>query len=157
MVMSCAVCGGSAVKVKETRIGRYRGEKVEVTSELFRCKDCGEGFFDPAQLKAHNRAIKDEIRKRDGLLPPEKIVEIRNNLGLKQPELEELLGTGEKVVSRWENGKVIQGSGHDNLLRLLEREPSMLEDLRQIQKLKLADRERYRKSHPRGMVAQAAY
>jgi HTH-type transcriptional regulator / antitoxin MqsA len=154
--MKCVICGGSATKVVENRIGRYRDERVEVRSELFRCDDCKEGFLDPTQMKAHNRAVKNEIRKKYGLLPPEKIEEIRKKLGLTQAELEELLDTGDKVVVRWESGKVIQSGGHDNLLRLLDREPGMLKNLRQIQKAKLAEQERYRReSNPKGMVAQA--
>jgi hypothetical protein len=85
--MECVICGGKAKKVVENRKGRYRKEVVDVQSEFFRCESCKETFFSPHQLEAHNRAIKNEIRKKYGLLPPEKIVEIRNKLELTQPEL----------------------------------------------------------------------
>jgi len=156
--MECVVCGGSAKQVVEGRIGHYRDEKVEVQSEFFRCDGCREAFFSPEQATAHTRAVKNEIRKKYGLLPPEKIVEIRNKLGLTQAELEELLGTGPKVVVRWESGKVIQSPGHDNFLRLLDRDPAQLENLRQIQRVKAAERERYQRMHnpsPKESVAQA--
>jgi putative zinc finger/helix-turn-helix YgiT family protein len=102
--------------------------------------------------------VKNEIRKKYGLLPPERIVEIRNKLGLSQAELEELLGTGSKVVVRWESGKVIQGSGQDNILRLLDRDPTFLESLRQIQRLRSDEQKKYQqtnKSNTKEMVAQA--
>ena len=156
--MECLVCGGSAGKFIESRVGRYRDEKVKVQSEFFRCEGCREVFFSPAQVNAHNRAVKNEIRKKYGLLPPERIVEIRNKLGLSQAELEELLGTGSKVVVRWESGKVIQGSGQDNILRLLDRDPTFLESLRQIQRLRSDEQKKYQqtnKSNTKEMVAQA--
>ncbi len=57
-------------------------------------------------------------------------MEIRKNLGLSQAELEELFGLGEKVVTRWENGRVIQGRTADVALRLLEMDRGMLPKLR---------------------------
>jgi len=123
--MNCAVCDGKTKKVNEIRIGKYRSDSVKVKSEFYRCTDCEETFFTPEQARLHTRAVKNEIRKRDGLLVPEEIVRIRKKLGLTQGELEQLLGTGDKVVVRWESGKVIQGKGHDNVLRLLDRAPEI--------------------------------
>src|SRR5208337_2980203 len=93
------------------------------------------------------RVVRNEVRKKYGLLAPEKIAEIRHKLRLTQSELEDVLGTGSKVVVRWESGKVIQGPGHDNMLRLLDREPSILEYLRQIQQLRSNEQENYNSSH----------
>jgi len=156
--MECVVCGGSAVKVVEERSGRYRDERVQVQSEFYRCEKCHEEFFSPDQATAHCRAVKNEVRKMHGLLLPDKIVEIRKKLALNQAELEELLGTGPKVVVRWENGKVIQTSGQDNMLRLLDRDPGLVEKLRQIQRSRCDEREKYQqsaKSASKGLVARA--
>src|SRR5438477_378333 len=131
--MECINCERPAEKVTAKRIGHYRREIVEVESEFFRCDLCKEEYFTPAQMKAHDRAVKNEVRHKYGLLPPENIVEIRHKLELTQVELEQLLGTGPKVVARWESGKVIQGGGHDNILRLLDRDPRLINFLRQIQ------------------------
>ena len=101
------------------------------------------------------RAVKNEIRKKYGLLSPERIVEIRNKLGLTQAQLEELLNTGSKVVVRWESGKVIQGDSHDTVLRLLEKWPSELEHVRQIQKLRSQEQREY-ETRARGRAACVA-
>ena len=74
--------------------------------------------------------ITSRVREDAGLLSPERIVEIRKNLGLSQTELEGLFGRGEKVVTRWENGRVVQGRTADVALRLLEMEPGVLPKLR---------------------------
>jgi putative zinc finger/helix-turn-helix YgiT family protein len=144
--MNCVVCGDSATKVKEVKKARYRDETVEVMSEFFRCESCKEGFVTPEQMRTHVRAVKNEVRKKHGLLSPEKIAAIRHKLELTQSELEDVLGTGPKMVVRWESGKVIQSRGHDNMLRLLDRDPAALKSLRQIQKLRASEQEKYAES-----------
>ena len=139
--MKCSACGGSTTKAKEVKKAKYRDEIVEVATELFRCDVCGEGFVTPDQMRVHSRAVKNEVRKIHGLLPPEEIVSIREKLGLTQNGLEDVLGTGPKVVVRWESGKVIQSRGHDNMLRLLERDPSVLKSLRVIQETRSKEQE----------------
>ncbi len=134
--MKCVMCGGSTTAVKEVKKAKYRDEIVEVMTELFRCDSCKEGYLTPQQMRAHVRAVKNEVRKRNGLLPPEEIVAIREKLGLTQTGLEEALGTGPKMAVRWESGKVIQSRGHDNMLRLLDRDSSILKSLSAIQRLR---------------------
>jgi len=137
--MKCSVCGEPTTKVKEVKKAKYRDEFVEVETELFRCDSCKEGFVTPEQLRAHTRAVKNEVRRMHGLLPPERIVAVREKLGLTQSELEDALGTGPKMVVRWESGKVIQSRGHDNVLRLLDGDPSVLNSLRTIQDVRSAE------------------
>ena len=155
--MDCVICERPAIRVEDERLGHYRDETVRVRSEFFRCNSCNEEYFSPAQIEAHNRAVKNEIRKKYGLLAPERIAQIRKKLGLTQQELEELLGTGPKVVVRWESGKVIQGIGHDNVLRLLDDQPDVVRSLREIQHIRSNEQRTYQRSHenPKRMVAEA--
>ncbi len=154
--MKCVFCGEKAKIVAERKQARYRGESVEVAREVVRCGTCGEEFVTPDQARSFVRDVKNEIRKKHGLLSPERIVEIRHRLGLTQEQLEELLNTGPKVVVRWESGKVIQSGGHDNVLRLLECEPSILKWLQQIQQLRAAEQKKYASSHQRKPDASEA-
>jgi putative zinc finger/helix-turn-helix YgiT family protein len=144
--MRCPVCGtGTAKKVeKKNYPARYNGEPVEVASvEAFRCGDCGEEFLAPEQARAISVAVKNEVRKKLGLLPPERIAAIREKVGLTQAQLEERLGLGPKVVVRWESGKVIQGKAADTVLRLLEREPDLVKDLQDIERERSKQQGRY--------------
>jgi len=145
--MNCITCSGKTQEVRERRLSQYRDERVETERVFFRCDECGEEFVTPAQMSLNVRAVKNEIRKKYGLLPPERIAAIREKLQLTQSGLEELLGTGPKVVVRWESGKVIQGSGQDNLLRLLERDPSIFKELELIQKIRAEEHKKYEASH----------
>jgi HTH-type transcriptional regulator/antitoxin MqsA len=141
------MCGGNAVAVTERKRARYRHETVEVSREAFRCESCEETFLTPAQAHGYACAVKDEVRKKHGLLSPKQIAGIRAKLKLSQRELEEILGIGPKVIVRWESGKVIQGGTQDSLLRLLERKPRVLDNLRQIQQGRLNEKRKYASSH----------
>jgi len=144
--MKCPVCGtGTAKKVeRKNYLARYNGEPVEVASvDAYRCDACGEDFLTPEQSHALSVAVKNEVRKKLGLLSPERTSAIREKAGLTQAQLEELLGQGPKVVVRWESGKVIQSKAADTVLRLLEREPGLVRDLREIQNQRSKQQGRY--------------
>jgi len=144
--MRCPVCGtGTAKKVERKDYpARYNGEPVEVPSvEVFRCADCGEEFLTSEQARVLSVAVKNEVRKKLGLLSPEQITSIREKAGLTQAQLEERLGLGPKVVVRWESGKVIQGKAADTVLRLIEREPELVKDLQEIGRQRSRQQERY--------------
>jgi len=151
--MNCVICGESAAEVREVKKARYRAEAVDAPKEFFRCGSCKEEFVTPGQMRVCVRAVKNEVRKKHGLLPPEKIGAIRAKLKLTQSELEDVLGTGPKMVVRWESGKVIQSRGHDNMLRLLDRDSAVLKSLRQIQTLRLAEQDKYAESASAEMSA----
>jgi putative zinc finger/helix-turn-helix YgiT family protein len=144
--MRCVICGDGAAKKIERKNyrARYGGEPVEVPKvEMFHCVHCGEDFFVPGQAKAFSAAVKNQLRRKLGLLPPERIAAIRKKVGLSQAELERLLGQGEKVVTRWETGKVIQGKSADTTIRLLERDPRIVSTLREIERNRRRQQHRY--------------
>ncbi len=132
MKVNCAVCDSDRVKkIRKKFEARYNQMPVVIeNAEMYRCESCGEEFFTAEQSRELSRQIKKQVREEWGLLSPERIVEIRKNLGLSQTELEELFGLGDKVVTRWENGRVIQGRTADVALRLLEMDPGLLPKLR---------------------------
>ena len=132
MKVTCAVCDADRVKkIRKKFEARYNQVPVVIeNAEMYRCGACGEGFFTAEQSRELSRRIKSRFREDLGLLSPERIVEIRKNLGLSQTEIEGLFGLGEQVVTRWENGRVIQGRTADVVLRLLEMEPDVLPKLR---------------------------
>ena len=77
----------------------------------------------PGDNELHDDAatwrITDETYRQLGLLTPEEIRSGRVRLGLKQQELQELLGLGGNSLSRWENGRVYQSRAMDTLLRIV--------------------------------------
>lgn len=132
MKIQCAVCDSDRVKkIRRKFEARYNQMPVVVENvKMYRCEACGEEFFTPEQSHELSRQMKNRVREQQGLLSPEQIVEIRKQLGLSQSDLEDLFGLGEKVVTRWETGRVVQGRTGDVALRLLAMEPGLLPRLR---------------------------
>ena len=144
--MKCTVCGiGMANKVERKNYpARYNGDAVDVPSvQVFHCGECGEDFLTPELGRALSVAVKNEVRKKLGLLPPERITAIREKAGFTQANLEAALGQGPKVVVRWESGKVIQSKAADSILRLLERQPNIRLHLVEIEKQRSKQQQKY--------------
>lgn len=81
------------------------------------------------------RRIGEETCRQLGLLTPAEIRAGRKKLGLKQRELQELLGLGGNSLSRWEKGRVYQSRAMDTLLRLAFDLPGAIPALRRVRRL----------------------
>jgi putative zinc finger/helix-turn-helix YgiT family protein len=123
-------CGGHFVLHSDTRNVPIGQTRVAVAEEYYRCDNCGEERQTLEQIDNARREAAVSLRIRDNLLAPGEIRRIREErLRLTQAQLESALGLGAKTVVRWENGRVLQPKSTDNLLRLLDRDPSALEFL----------------------------
>lgn len=134
MAVICAVCGRNSARLTQRPYeGLYNQMAIRLESvEMYDCAACGEGVFTPEQAAEVSRRVKAAARERLDLLSPESIVDIRKRCNLSQEELERLFGLGQKVVVRWEKGRVLQSKTADVLLRLLDRNPAIIEEMRQI-------------------------
>jgi len=111
----------------------YRGIPVAVPRfECWKCRECRDRLLTPEQSKQLSTLVKGQVRSDRAVMSPERIAAIRHRLGLTQGDLEDLLGLGEKVVTRWENGRVVPGKPVDLLLKLLDQEPRLLDKLREL-------------------------
>jgi putative zinc finger/helix-turn-helix YgiT family protein len=148
--MSCPVCeGGTAKKIKRAYRTKYNGQIVSLPSvEMFRCSNCQEEFFSPEQARSLSVEVKNAVRQSSGLLAPEKILAIREKLGLTQTQLEHLFDQGPKVVTRWESGRVIQNKNADTILRMLDRDPKLLLLVKQIEKARDEAQRKHAKPEP---------
>ena len=120
----CVMCGSDRLHLEKGREELRIGErKATVDVESFRCENCGESVFTPAQLRAAQVGLVEELRRREQLLAPAHIKGIRQRHSLTQAGLEQLLGVAPKTVVRWERGTVCQSRALDQLLRLVEIHP----------------------------------
>jgi putative zinc finger/helix-turn-helix YgiT family protein len=142
--MDCPVCPGKMKKVRAPYRTNYAGQPISIpNAEMYRCPNCHEALLTPEQADAVSVAVKNMVRQMSGLLSPEKILAIRERLKLSQTDLEALFWQGPKVVTRWENGRVIQNTSADTILQLLERRPDVLADLQAIAKIRTQAHRRY--------------
>ena len=100
---------------------------------MYECERCGESTLTAEQAREVSKQVKSLAREHLNLLPPEAIVAIRKRCNLSQEELERLFGLGKKVVIRWERGRVLQSSTADVLLRLIDQDPGIVDEIRRIQ------------------------
>ena len=128
----CPICGaGGLKKTVSTERFEYKGKEIFIPDYVaYECAECGEAIVDPETLKTSGKLLKDFQRQVDGLLTGQQIKTIRKKLGLTQQEMAEIIGGGLKSVARYESGQVCQSKGMDNLLRILDAYPEMLNVIR---------------------------
>lgn len=97
--------------------------------ELFDCRHCGEEFYTAEQLRVHSRKINTAIRQHDHLLQAEEIARIRRKTGLSQQKLAVKLGLSLKSFAKWESNQDVQSIQMDNLLRAIDRDPTLVDYL----------------------------
>ena len=110
----------------------YKGEATvipAVTGDF--CPACGEAVLDMAEsartsmaMLAFNKQVNASI------VDPGFIVGVRNKLALDQREAAEIFGGGVNAFSRYENGRTKPPLALVKLLKILDRHPELLNEVR---------------------------
>lgn len=112
----------------------FRGQEITVAMPGWYAPGdpSGEsGLHDPADMRVSDRAL-NLLRARDaGLLLPDAIRRIRKGLRLTQREAGALIGGGPNAFQKYEAGDILISKALDSALRLLERDPGRLSELRE--------------------------
>jgi HTH-type transcriptional regulator / antitoxin MqsA len=125
--MKCPNCGHPEMveKICDETIS-YGGESVtlrDMRGEF--CPMCGEGVWDAASYKRYAEAQEELLRSVSAA-----IRRIRKSLKLTQTELAAIFGLGKVAFSRYERGETRPSVPVVKLLKLLERHPDLLEEIR---------------------------
>ena len=125
----CPICGeGVLEKTVLEENFEYKGQSLTVPDYIvYNCPNCDEDIVDKNTSRDTEKIIRDFHRKTDGLLTSKEIRKIRKSFGFTQVAMGELLGGGEKSFARYENGQITQSKAMDNLLRVLDADPSILD------------------------------
>jgi len=128
----CPVCGSENIHENiSSKTFSYKGKSVSFDGFIsYDCNNCGESFPDETQLDEIEPKLRDFHREVDGLLTPAEIKSIRKKLGFSQEAFGNVLGGGEKAFARYETGTVTQSKPMDNLLRIIQVNPTALEIIR---------------------------
>jgi HTH-type transcriptional regulator / antitoxin MqsA len=110
----------------------YKGESTAipgVTGEF--CSACGEAALDAAE-SARVSAMMLEFNKQvnTSIVDPAFIAGVRKKLALDQREAAEIFGGGVNAFSRYENGKTKPPLALVKLLKVLDRHPDLLAEIR---------------------------
>lgn len=131
--MKCPACAAAKL-VRATRDMpyTYKGDTTRiqaVTGEF--CPACGEVVLDGAEsarVSAAMLAFNKQVNA--AIVDPGFIARIRRKLALDQREAAEIFGGGVNAFSRYETGKTKPPLALVKLLRVLDRHPELLSEVR---------------------------
>ena len=131
--MKCPVCGAAEL-MQDTRDlpYTYKGEVTvipAVTGEF--CPACHEVLLNREQGDRYSELLGTFQRQVNAaFVDPHYITRVRRKLDLDQRQAAELFGGGVNAFSRYENGKTKPPLALVKLLKLLDRHPDLLDELR---------------------------
>lgn len=131
--MKCPCCGAAEL-IHDTRDVpyTYKGETTtipEVTGDF--CQACGEIILDRLQGDRYSELIGAFRREINAAyVDPKYIAKVRKKLDLDQREAAEIFGGGLNAFSRYENGKTKPPLSLVKLLKVLDRHPELLGEVR---------------------------
>jgi HTH-type transcriptional regulator/antitoxin MqsA len=110
----------------------YQGETtlISAVSGDF-CPACAESILDMVEsdrVMREMRAFSKQINA--AIVDPEYIAKVRKKLDLDQRQAAEIFGGGVNAFSRYENGKTKPPLALVKLLKVLERHPDLLNEVR---------------------------
>ena len=131
--MKCPVCGAAEL-TPDTRDMSYiyKGEATTipaVTGDF--CSACSEVLLNREHGDRYSELIGLFQRKVNAAyVDPTYIVNVRKKLDLDQRQAAEIFGGGVNAFSRYENGKTKPPLALVKLLKLLDRHPELLNEIR---------------------------
>ena len=131
--MKCPVCGAAELihDVRDLPY-TYKGESTfipAVTGEF--CPACAESILEAAESERVMREMRAFSKQVNAaIVDPDFITQVRKKLALDQREAAELFGGGVNAFSRYENGKTKPPLALVKLLKVLDRHPELLSEVR---------------------------
>ena len=131
--MKCPVCGAAEL-IHDTRDlpYTYKGETTTIPDVIADfCPACGEsitGIGETERVMGEMQAFNRQVNA--AIVDPQFIVSVRKKLDLGQMEAGEIFGGGIIAFSRYENGKTKPPLALVKLLKVLDRHPDLLSEVR---------------------------
>ncbi len=131
--MKCPVCGVAEL-VRDTRDMPYiyKGESTLislVTGDF--CPACGEAVLEKSESERISSLMLEFNKQVNAsIVDPAFIAAVRKKLALDQREAGEIFGGGVNAFSRYENGRTKPPLALVKLLKVLDRHPDLLAEIR---------------------------
>lgn len=131
--MKCPACGAAEL-IRDSRDMpyTYKGETTVIPSVAGEfCPTCGEAVLDMGEsIRTSELMMQFNKQVNAAIVDPQFIASVRKKLRLDQREAAEIFGGGVNAFSRYENGKTRPPLALVKLLRLLDRHPDLLDEVR---------------------------
>ena len=131
--MKCPACGAAKLMHDTRQLPyTYKGEATVIPAVVGDyCPACGESVLDGKESARVNAAMLAFNRQVNAsIVDPAFIASVRRKLALDQREAAEIFGGGVNAFSRYENGKTKPPLALIKLLRVLDRHPELLNEVR---------------------------
>jgi HTH-type transcriptional regulator/antitoxin MqsA len=133
MNMKCPSCAAAEL-VRDTRDMpyTYKGETTSISDVTGNyCSACGEVVLDMAEsLRTSAAMLEFNKQVNASIVDPGFIASVRKKLALDQREAAEIFGGGVNAFSRYETGKTRPSLALVKLLKVLDRHPDLLNEVR---------------------------
>jgi HTH-type transcriptional regulator/antitoxin MqsA len=133
MTMKCPVCAAAEL-IRDTRDlpYTYKGETTLITAVTGDfCPACAESILNAEESNRVMREMRTFSRQVNAaIVDPKFIADVRKKLNLDQREAAEIFGGGVNAFSRYENGKTRPPLALVKLFKLLDRSPSLFNEVR---------------------------
>ena len=110
----------------------YKGLSVTVDMPGWYREGLDEGIHSGIDMAVSDAALKQLKIEADKLLAPADVKRIRTKIGLTQQQAGAIIGGGPNAFQKYESGEVTVSKGISNLLRVLERHPEEVEELKKF-------------------------
>lgn len=131
--MKCPSCGAAELQ-HDTRAVQYtyKGASTAIPAVVGEfCPACGEVVLDQTHGNRYSELVGQFQRQVNAAhVDPGYIVKVRKKLHLDQREAAEIFGGGVNAFSRYENGKTKPPVALVKLLKVLDRHPELLREVR---------------------------
>jgi HTH-type transcriptional regulator/antitoxin MqsA len=126
----CPETGKPMVRATRPLEISYKGQSTSIDMPGWYCDGSDESIHTAEDMKVSDAALKELRKEVENLLKPADVKRIRTKIGLTQREAGTILGGGPNAFQKYEQDTVSVSKPMSNLLRLLERHPEEVEELR---------------------------
>ena len=127
---TCPETGKPMVRDTRPMTLAFKGHSITIDMPGWYCDDSGESIHTGEDMKVSDAALQALKIKVENLLSPEDVRRIRVKMGLTQRQAGTLIGGGPNAFQKYEAGEVTVSKGISNFLRMLERHPEEIEELK---------------------------
>lgn len=110
----------------------YKGLSMIVDMPGWYREGSSEGVHSGIDMEVSDAALKQLKIEAEKLLAPADVKRIRAKIGLTQQQAGAIIGGGPNAFQKYESGEVTVSKGISNLLRVLERHPEEIEELKKF-------------------------
>jgi HTH-type transcriptional regulator / antitoxin MqsA len=128
----CPETGKPMVRDTRAMTITYKGQSATFDMPGWYCHESGESIHTAEDIKVSDAALRDLRIKVEHLLRPQEVKRIREGFGLTQREAGAIIGGGPNAFQKYEQGTVTVSKGISNFLRVLQRHPEEIDELKKL-------------------------